>query len=235
MTAYLIVYGATPSDRFAAYSFETRAAARLASTPSGNLTPRVPPDGPAGGCAYVIEREEDVTFNGKLLVDVFNALTESGVKKFESRAAGVKRLVACLPIAARRGDDLTNVPTKEKIVSENETETATKAPRGRKMAESKPADPAKFKPGRIRSGTDRHRILAMMTGASTVEEVGKAMGFAKPNYALAHFYCLARDCGIGYQLDADGHVTSVYPDGQSLETAIAAPTEPKAPKAKKAA
>ncbi len=226
MTAYLIVYGATPSDRFAAYSFETREAARLASTPSGNLTPRVPPDGSAGGCAYVIEREEDVTFSGRLLVDVFNALTESGVKKFESRAAGVKRLVACLPVAARCGDDLTN--QQEKIVSENET---TKTPRGRKMAESKPADPAKFKAGRVRAGTDRHRILAMMTGESTVEEVGKAMGFAKPNYALAHFYCLARDCGIGYQLDADGHVTSVYPDGQSLETAIAAPVEPKAKKA----
>jgi hypothetical protein len=128
MTAYLIAYGQDPSDRFAAYSFPDRITARLASLPVGAaLTPGVPPGSHAGGCAYVIETEADVTFSGQLLVDVFNALTESGVKKFESRAIGMKRLMAVLATTARDGSALIPAaevsavvipPTKENKVSD---------------------------------------------------------------------------------------------------------------------
>jgi len=51
---------------------------------------------------YVIETEHDVErqLNGKLLVDVFNGLTEAGVKKFENKAIGAKRLMSVLPQVA---------------------------------------------------------------------------------------------------------------------------------------
>src|ERR1041385_9312414 len=103
MPPYLIVSGETPADRFAASSSPPREAARVASLPPARLVPGVPPGFHAGGCAYVVETEADVTFSGHLLVDVFNALTDSGVKKFESRAAGVKRLFTALTTTAKPG------------------------------------------------------------------------------------------------------------------------------------
>lgn len=126
MTAYLIVYGSTPADRLAAYSFVTREAARLASLPTNGLTPRVPPEGAAGGCAYVVENEADVTFTGRLLIDVFNGLTDSGVKKFENREVGVKRLMAILPQVS-----------KEKTVSDPVPETDPPKKRGRASPEGR--------------------------------------------------------------------------------------------------
>lgn len=97
MTAFLIVYGKDPTDRFAAYAVpQGRTAAIAASLPRRNLVPGVPPGSHAGGCAYVVETEADVTFGGSLLVDVFKALTGESVKKFESRAVGVKRLLKAL-------------------------------------------------------------------------------------------------------------------------------------------
>lgn len=101
MTAYLIVYGENPTDRLAAYRFADRGSAAGASLPAAGLVPGVPPGSHAGGCAYVIEAEADVTFTGKLLLDVFNGLTEAGVKRFETRDVGVRRLLAILPEVAK--------------------------------------------------------------------------------------------------------------------------------------
>lgn len=96
MPAYLVVYGATPADRLAAYAYPDRKTAWAASV--SRLVPRVPPTGPAGGCAYIIETAADVTFNGRQLVDVYNGLapTAGHVNRFENRTIGVQRLLALL-------------------------------------------------------------------------------------------------------------------------------------------
>lgn len=225
MTAYLIVYGQDPTDRLAAYSFPDRIAARLASTPSGgNLTPGVPPGSYAGGCAYVVEKEADVTFSGQLLIDVFNGLTDSGVKKFESRAVGVKRLMSVLPQVAAPAP----VTTNEEIKMSDAATTETAAPKRGKATDGKPADAQVFRAGKVRANTDRHRIMTMMDGTRTADQIGAEMNFSKPNYALSHFYCLARDCGVGYAFDDAGLVTALYPEGEGLDTAIAEPVEKKA-------
>lgn len=133
MTAYLIVYGADPADRLAAYSFSTRVAARAASL--SGLVPRVPVDGPAGGCAYVVETAEDVTFGGRLLVTVFNHLAGGSVQRFKDRPAGVKRLLDLLPKVAQPGP-ATNQPEEEKKMSEEKTTNGV-ARRGRKPIEGR--------------------------------------------------------------------------------------------------
>jgi hypothetical protein len=216
MTAYLISYGADPSDRLRAFQFPSRKAA-IAAQSDPACYASVGPHSHAGGCTYVIESEEDVTFTGKLLVDVFNGLTYSGLKKFESRATGVKRLLAVLPTVAQPAP-----AAKETTVV---TETQEKPKRASKASVGKPADAASFKAGRVRAGTARAKILSMMDGTKTAEEVGAAMGFEKPTYSLSHFYCLARDCGVGYSFDEAGRVSAIYPEGQSLQTAVAAPKE----------
>jgi hypothetical protein len=100
-TTYLIVYGADPSDRLAAYRFVSRAAAHAASLPAAGLVPGVPPGATAGGCAYVVENPADVTFGGALLLKVYNGLSgKPPVARFEDRAAGVKRLMCLLETAS---------------------------------------------------------------------------------------------------------------------------------------
>lgn len=120
MTAFMIAYGTDPADRFTATAHVTREAARMASLRG----PTVPPSD-AGGCAYVIENAEDVTFSGTLLVAVYNALTGSGIKKFETREIGVRRLLAALQ----------TLPTSKETPMETETVTneaeTPKAKRGR--------------------------------------------------------------------------------------------------------
>lgn len=108
MTAYLIVYGKDPSDRFAVYTFPTRTAALAA-----NLTPTVPVDGygrpkdggeerpGVGGCSYVVEREEDAPWALPMLAAIYNAATGETVKRFADRPTGVKRLLAALPRVAQ--------------------------------------------------------------------------------------------------------------------------------------
>lgn len=46
---------------------------------------------------YVIENGVDVIWSGPLLVEVFNAITGSRLKKFESFTVGTRRLLAALP------------------------------------------------------------------------------------------------------------------------------------------
>lgn len=126
MTAYLIVYGATPADRLAAYSFPTRQAAWAAST--SPLVPGVGEHAHAGGCAYVIETASDAPFNGRALVEVFNGLTGLSVARFADRMSGVKRLMAALPEVAK---PVEPQPEEKKTVSEHEKEIAPTKRRGR--------------------------------------------------------------------------------------------------------
>jgi hypothetical protein len=129
MTTYLIVYGLNPADRFAAYKFANRQDAITA-----RLTPTVPvdgygryqPDRPAedvrpgiGGCAYVIEKDEDVPFALPRLAEVFNALTGQSIARFRDKPTGLKRLFAAL--AERAVEPSSELPVENPYVpSENE-------------------------------------------------------------------------------------------------------------------
>lgn len=128
MTAYLIVYGLDSTDRLAAYRFATRTEAQLASR---RLVPAVPVDGygrydpsrevrpGTGGCAYVVEREEDVPFSGTQLTSIYNGLTGESVGCFESRAAGIRRLLSKLPAVTADGQP------NEEAMPEVDTQTET--------------------------------------------------------------------------------------------------------------
>lgn len=129
-TAYLITYGTDPADRLAAYRFPNSAAAQRAQLV------------PTGGCAYVVETPADVTLSSWVLLAVYNGLSgKPPVARFSDRQAGARRLLELLGTVAQDGPALPE-PTKEKSVSDNETEAAK---RGRA---------SKYKP------TDRIKVLA---------------------------------------------------------------------------
>lgn len=172
MTAYLIVYGKDPSDRFAAYQYPTRTAAREASL---KLVPNSTDadHGNGGGCAYVIERPEDITLSGTVLVAVYNALTNANLKKFETRQVGVERLLKHLPEFAQKAAPPIN---EEKSVDTN-TETKTTGKRGRKgrfegemtitvLADKNPK----------REGTKAHQRFALYRSGMKVSEFIAAGG-----------------------------------------------------------
>ena len=71
----------------------------------------------AGLNGYVVESEADVIWTGTTLVEVYNAVAGKSIKKFESRAAGVKRLLEALPTVAREPAPVIPA-TKEKSMSE---------------------------------------------------------------------------------------------------------------------
>lgn len=166
MPAYLIVYGADPTDRLAAYAYATRSAAWEASLPKSGLVPRVPPDGLAGGCAYVIERAEDVPFSGTQLIAVFNGLAgpDIHVNRFESRTVGVQRLLALL-----------STLEQECVVM---PDTTNGQARGRKMKYvASEATIRTVAPNPYREGSKRHAAYALyrvgMTAADFLAAGGK--------------------------------------------------------------
>src|SRR5688572_33276374 len=88
-TSYLITL--RNDKNFAAVVYPDRAAADVAL--------EAVPNDVAG---WIVQTEQDAasTFTGKMLVDMFNGLTNSGVSKFENRAVGAKRLLSVLPQVA---------------------------------------------------------------------------------------------------------------------------------------
>ena len=131
MTAYLIVYGADTSDRFAAYAFPKRADAWKAST-SSRVVPGVPAGSHAGGHAYVIETAQDVTFSGRLLVEVYKELTGANYNSKLNREERVLLLMDGLRAHAIREKNMeTNITIEEPTKAD--TVPLTEAPkRGRK-------------------------------------------------------------------------------------------------------
>ena len=202
MTAYLIVFGADPTDRFAAYSFPDRASARLASLPASGLVPRVPPGGPAGGHAYLVENEEDVVRSplANQLVVIYNSIAPQGalVRRFESRAVGARRLLALLATVPQP-------PNKEK----------KDMPRNATIGEFRP----------IRRNSKLGRVVAAVDGVSTVAAIAATVG-ETPEDVVRFLKAARRSHGVDYAHDADtGVVSLVLPDGVSsaLEPERAAP------------
>lgn len=172
-TAYLIVYGADPSDRLAAYKFTSRAAAHAASLT--DLVPRVPPGAAAGGCAYVVENPADVTFGGALLLAVYNGLSgKPPVGRFADRAAGVKRLMCLLETAAQDGPEPQQTEEKKTVAKSESNGDAT---RGR-ATKYKPTDTIKVlvDANPRREGSKANARFALYRDGMTVEEFLAAGG-----------------------------------------------------------
>lgn len=118
MPAYVITWGNDLSG-LTAYVYSSAVEARVALEKSVDFVDK---------SAYLIEREEDITFSGRLLVDVFNKLTCSGINRFESRASGIKRLYNVLSTVARPGPQPQEI---NMTTSGNGTAEQPKKPRGR--------------------------------------------------------------------------------------------------------
>lgn len=92
-------------------------------------------------------------------------------------------------------------------------------------AAGKPAKPvADFRP--VREDTDRAKLLPLLDGTRTNEEVAAIMNVGRTSakemdgkYILAHAYCLHRDCGFGYTV-TDGKITLIFPQGKNLTNSI---------------
>lgn len=100
MTAYLINPAEEGQVRTVAFKYSDRAAAQMAMTSN----------------QYLVETEADVIWTGQTLVDFFNAVSNSSLKKFESRMVGVRRLLAVLPqVAQEPKQELTKMETQTNV------------------------------------------------------------------------------------------------------------------------
>ncbi len=150
MPTYLVT-PLDPDHRAAARAFATREAAAAVATPNDHL----------------IESAADVIWTGQTLVEVFNALTEAGVKRFESHEVGVRRLLTVLPTVAGDVIEPSTVepptgavePPEEAPVgsagAETGDEPSSVRAKRRSVATSRAPNPERYKPGRIRPLTLR--------------------------------------------------------------------------------
>lgn len=190
--------------------------------------------------AKVIVGEENLkdrdAFSPGLLVAIYNALgPDKMITKFETREVAARRTFALLcakftwlPVTSVEvAADLPITPPSQETTDMAKTTTATASVRrsrapgvGRPVTGRTAGTVADFK--QTRQGTARQRILQMMDGTLTPDEIGLKMGGGNftGKYVLAHAYCLRRDCGIGYELTKDGHLIALYPKNRSYADAI---------------
>lgn len=73
-----------------------------------------------------------------------------------------------------------------------------------------------------REGTDRRKVLELMSGEFTPDEIAAEMRKINSRfdakYVYAHAYCTFRDCGIGYRTTEEGKLEALFP---KVETADA--------------
>ncbi len=166
---------------------------------------------------------------------IYNALgPDKAVAKFETREVAARRTFALL-CAKFSGLPVTSVevapdlhitpPSEEMTTMANRTTAAASVRRSRapgvgRQATSRTAGTvADFK--QTREGTARQKILKMMDGTKTPDEISAIMGGTfTGKYVLAHAYCLRRDCGIGYELTKEGNLLALYPKNRSYADAI---------------
>jgi uncharacterized protein DUF3489 len=198
MTGTYIVSPATgPGARMPVTGpYETREAARDAATPND----------------YVIGSEHDVIWSGAVLVEVFNSITESGIKKFESHAIGVKRLLAVLPAVARQPNEDTMATKEERAAA--------------KLAKAQEADAAK-----AAKAQEREAAKAAKAQATADAKAAKAQARADKKAAtlaakpqrevkLGAFAQVRESSALGQVAKA------VFAGGATLETLAAAIAKP---------
>lgn len=205
-------------------------------------------------CKVVTKAEDLRDLGGPVLVTVFNSVSPKLVKRFATLDDAVNRSWRAIEdhfggIAAKAAEhtaqqqaqaaeaatkpgEISNPTDEENTDMPNTTKKATKSagngekkPRGTKMISGKPAGRvADFK--QVRAGTDRAIVLKMMDGKHTTASIAKAIEDTEQK-VLAHAYCLARDCAIGYKLNDEGKLEALYPGNKSFADAIKPPAEKK--------
>lgn len=192
--------------------------------------------------AKVVSGEENfkdyAQFSTSLLVAIYNGMgPDKPVSKFENHVAAARRTFALLyakhnqleitevtlapPEPPSAATDLPiNTPDEETISMPKSAGTTKKSTKSRATNHKPAGTVAEFKP--TRAGTDRAKVLALMDGTKTPNEIAAEMKVDRftGKYVMAHAYCLSRDCGIGYELDQDGKLVALYPRGRSLDDAI---------------
>lgn len=89
-----------------------------------------------------------------------------------------------------------------------------KKPRGKGVGPGKVAD---FR--QLREGTDRQKVLKLMNGQHTAEQIAQELGMESKKIGQIAF-CISRDCGIGYSFSDKGRLTAEYPAGKSYKDAV---------------
>lgn len=158
------------------------------------------------------DREQEATMDD--LVQLHNATTTGDtVKKFESKAAGVKRIVRGVV-----SDQTKREENGEVSAVQASEETKVKKPRGTKMATGKePVAAEDLK--KVHTGTVRAHVLALMDGTRTAQEIADQLKLADVAKVMAHAYCTHRDVGVGYAV-TDGKLKALYPSGKSIDDVV---------------
>lgn len=104
-----------------------------------------------------------------------------------------------------------------------------KEPKPLKSAGQPAGQPSAFR--QVREGSARQRILELMTGSHTAEEIAARVGGVDANRVLQHAYCLTRDCAVGFSVSETGHLLAIYPRGLSYADAVKPAPAPKTTKA----
>ncbi len=106
-------------------------------------------------------------------------------------------------------------------MSKNKTTSSGNDVKLIKLGSTRPASSLdKFK--QIRAETDRAKVLKLMNGTKSADQIAVTLGGGKftARYVMAHAYCTHRDCGIGYRLTDTGKLLAVYPVERTYRDAI---------------
>lgn len=162
MTAYLITYGADVADSFTVERFATRTSAMIAAGGS-----------PLANRHVLVEGETNADITAKEICDIYNKLVGENehVNRFETRSAGLRRLLAKLATT-------TIVPQSKDDNMTTTTTTTEPTRRGRKMKYVSPTATIKtVQANPYREGTKRHTAFALyrhgMTAADFLAAGGK--------------------------------------------------------------
>jgi hypothetical protein len=150
--------------------------------------------------AYIITREEDISFNGRLLVDVFNRLTESGVNRFASREVGTRRLYSVLSTLAQPGPQ----PEESKMNDEYEVNQSEPALLPEAFGETTP-EQADGNSVREEEGTKKPRSKKAAPATQPEEKAKRVQSQFPINSKIAQ---LMRD--RGYKITAASEEETTY-------------------------
>jgi hypothetical protein len=223
MTAYLITLAepTSPVNVATVHRYADRDAAQAA----------------LGSGQMLIVGEEDITLRGASLVDLFNAVTESGLKKFESNALGIKRILAVLPVVAKEPLPMTDETTEltetvdlkeakrlAKVAKDQEKTAAKQAKLDAKAAKAS-AKPAR-KPREIKLGA-----FAPVRASSALGEVLTKLIAGEPVTVDDGVLTLLKRARVTHGFDhavaEDGSVTLVLPEGKTGADLIKVPAAPR--------
>jgi hypothetical protein len=236
MKTYLLTYNAGSYYRMAIAVYATRDLANSALEAIVEQTT----------AGLVIENELDLRLPGATQVMLYNSMAEQlgeggepAVSRFSTRDDGARRIFARIEWAARalpiieaviieeeRAPDAPADSALDPVTPAGEDDMATNGKKKSKKTngngtrgKGKPAGSVSmFKP--VREGSTRQKILKLMDGTKTPDQIATKMECDRAKI-MAHAFCLARDCGIGYTID-DGKLIALYPTNRSYEDAVTA-------------